>query len=242
MVSMKKRILVFLVVIAIAIVLISSGAVLNFLTNKSQEKNNLQKYSYSYENLRTIELCKNQDCSIAPSGFTDLKYNTNNVQIQKVVKKINEETTQYYENDINSDMSSNSCQNYVDMYNYQFATYTQYFIYETNKYTNISLYRTIADLCNDAVSYTPVQTYFFDKVTQQWLSQEEFKEKFNITDDFIKQAITDNINNLNYDNSLNLNYNNVDMEKTNVFFDKNGNIVVAYFQKENNTYYTTFIK
>lgn len=235
---MKNKILILLIIVAIA--LITSGLVLT-LTAKDDKSEIMKKYTYSYENVRKVDVCNSVDCSIVPSEFPDLVYDTGNQAIQDVVNKINKETEKYYKQTKAYSTSDFKCKEVSNLYKYGNSVYTQFIIYESSKYTNITVYRIIDDLCTKNTLYTPMETYFYDKETKTMLSQKQLKEKFHITTKDIEDAISKNITSFNEITGLNYQLDNIKERDYVVHFDSDGNLVVSYFLSDTKAYNTAII-
>ena len=234
---MKKKI--FLVILIILILIMAILIYIRVTYNKNNStKNNIVELS----SIKTVSFCNDRNnCNVVEDTFGDLKINFDYQEIQQWITKVNQETNQRYQETITSNTDNDeTCNNVKDIYNYKFSNKTYYDIYVGDKYISVSLVRIRKNLCTDEIEQIPRKTLIYNIKKQKCITRDELKSELNLTDDMIKEAINNNINNINDLSDFNF---PIEEDYSNYFlyFNNDGSLLVEYYQTSDQSYYSAVV-
>lgn len=231
---MKKKIL--LITLIILILPFISIIYLKISSTKNTEETPITIVEPKLELSKTLELCKDKNkCPIISENiYADLVLNINSKEVQQWINKINQETENYYQETISSNILDGTCPNTQNIFNYKVATKTHHINYSNDKYISISVQRIKYNLCNNTKEQLPTEILLYSREKNKKITQEELKEELNLTNDTIKEAIKANANDLNTPITENFNYENYKL-----YYDITGCLLAEY--QLDNDYYSAIV-
>jgi hypothetical protein len=233
---MKARIF-GVVLLVIAIGCISLGVFFT-LQEKDTKTESIGVIDYSYGETQTLDVCVSSDnCSVLPAEYSPLVYNTSIIDIQNMVNEVNADMKKYYEEAASSTLDDASCASVRNIYKHSLLPHFDITIYESKELTNITASYLISNLCLDSVEYLPLKSFAYDKEEKKVLNQEEFKKKYDITDQEIELAIQEDINSNNSINQTQYTLDDTRSRDYVVYFDRDGNLNVSYYLDPMQMYY-----
>ncbi len=242
---MKK---VSLIIFVFAVILIITGSVFtvfNTVESKKEEteENTNRLQAFNIEELK-ITMCQNEEnCPILPQkiyNFLSIDYENNN--LQKVVDTINKKTKEEYEKALASDMSDASCASLKSTFKHSLLFNNDINLHEDEEFFGISVHRYESNLCTEETIESDPEIYIFSRAKNDFISQEELKARFSITDEQIEEKIKENIEKEKKDRGLNYTFENVDKNKgISLYFSTESEILAYYYQQEDHSYHTASI-
>lgn len=211
-----------------------------FFTLKGEKPNkeSTEIIDYSYGETQTLDFCiSSENCSVLPMEYSPLVYNTSIIDIQNMVNEVNADMKKYYEEAVASTLNDASCTAVHDVYKHSLRPHFDITIFESKKLTNITASYLISNLCLDSVEYLPLKSFAYDKEEKKVLSQEEFKKKYNVSNQEIELAIQENINLINSRSQTNYSFSDTSSRNYVVYFDQDGNLAVSYYLEPEQKYY-----
>lgn len=234
----KQKVIIVISVIVVLILLIGLYLFINSKPKETQK-------SYHLEKTKSIDICKTTNCPIPDTiNFNKVEYDTDIKEIQRIIKIINDETDNYYNMVTTSNINDAACSAVKDIYNYRTAVFTNYNSYTNDDYINLSIKRTIVDVCTNEKQDGQVESYIYDRKQKKLITQEEFKIKQNIGTKKINDAITTNNTFLNENANLNLSLEDTYVDGNQnivLYYDTVGNLIASYYQTKAKQYYTASI-
>lgn len=240
----KTKKIIVTVVFILAITFLASGVYLlvSKPDNKKITKDNNKFYSMPEEKRLSIKNCKTSICHTTETDYYDtLVVNDEYKALNEKVKKINKETKALYKMANESTTNTAQCASVKDMYYHEYRVNSVYFNYENDKYASVAVQRNIINLCANTYERKQLEWYLYDKGNKKLLTQEQFKEKEEITESAITLVINNTIQQINKDESTNIQP-KVQYTDTVVFYDYQGNILVSFYIEELNTYTDAIVK
>lgn len=188
--------------------------------------------------------CKNPDDERCKYVNNSLRYITSNKSyplLDKAIKETNKIVEEKYNEVINSTLDSTECDKVKDIYNYRKIYMMGEFLYETNNIIGIAYEITGIDICTEKRTSPLFNSYIYDVKQNKMLSNDEILKLYNIEEDFITKAISDNISYWNKENSTN--YTIKDLNNNyKLYLSREGNLEVFYTLQQENITYTTTVK
>ena len=221
----KNKIIIVGIIILLIAVLVS---IILLKVVKLNAKND-DGYFFSFDQKYTIKICKSNDCKVSNEIKYDILELKNDIpELKSTIKKINDETITYYNETKNSKLDSEECANVKDIYKYRNITKTFFSNYESDKYIVISVNRIHQDLCLEkSINYSQ-DVYIYDKINKKIISEKEFKERENITDDLINTAIQY----YNEDHNTKCIIN----ENSKIYYSNEGNLIISAYDEITKSY------
>ena len=242
---MKKKKILPLIFIAVAIIIIIIGIVFLLLPINKKETKETSKSSTELGDRKEVEICKTEDCkSTQIVEYAYIEVNSPNKQVKDMVEKLNKKTNQYYEKTKNSNMDDASCSNVKDMYYHSYKAEVNPFSYVSADYISVAIQANEYYLCTEEIISNPVEAYIYDVKENKILTQEEFLKKKNITEEKITSCIEENVKVLNNIQKTSYTLNDVyDPSKKNIlFYDFDGNLLISYYNKITKYYETAIVQ
>ncbi|MBQ7105570.1 MAG: hypothetical protein IJN90_06915 [Bacilli bacterium] len=190
---MKRK--VSILVIVLSIVMIVSGSVMVFLSKDKETPDHLPQAIDFKEKDLEIVLCDDiNNCPYASKHiFKTYIYEGNNPKLINMFDDLNAKSNEYYNNNLNSLLDSNSCSKWAGIFKYDLRYISDYYIYFDDDFLNITVGRMKVNLCTDEVNNLPVQTYTYDIKNDKFLSKEDIITKNDLNDGKIIDAIKEYI-------------------------------------------------
>lgn len=222
----KNKIIIIGIIVLLIIVLISVILLKVVKINDKEEDN----YFYSFDQKYTIKICKSDDCKVPNEIKYDLLELKNDIpELNSSIKKINNDTIKYYNETKKSKLDGEECSSVKNIYKYRNITTTYFSNYESDKYIVIAVNRIHRDLCSKENTNDSPEVYIYDKINKKIISEKEFKENENITDDLINTAI----NYYNEEYKLNCTIN----EKSKIYYSNEGNLIISVYDENTKSYH-----
>ncbi len=239
---MKNKKIIYALLILLIILIISLVFIVVMPNKKENQK---QIDPFSLENIEKIQMCTNDNCpNIKENIYADISYDSDIASLQERIKKINQDTKNYYNQSKKSNMNDASCENVKNQYTHSIMTDTEYITYTGKKYISISVKRITGNICTDEIKHLPIETYIFNIDTKKEITSQQLKKELGITDEQIISSISTNIEELNKNNNTNFTINEV-IENNNdytLYYNTLGKLCVEYYQKSDDSYYSALIK
>lgn len=250
--SRKKKIVCVLICILISGILFFTF-VLNKKTEPSDDKvkqNNIstekiEETNFALSKSNEVLMCKNNQCFVESINYYNISYNGEIKEISEIVEKINNDTLAYYDMTINSTMDDISCNSIKDFYNYSLFVNSEFYGYEDDNYVSIAVQRNIRNFCKDEINSLQAEVYIYDKKLNKYLTQDDFKQRLNITEEEIDIVLTNNLN--SYNSLMGTNYllSNTyqnGIHDSRFFYSDEGKLFMSYKQNEDNMYYVVELR
>jgi len=137
-----------------------------------------------------------------------------------------------------------SCSNVKDMYYHSYKADIKPFSYTSDDYITVAIQTTEYYLCTEEIISKPVEAYIYDVKENKILTQKEFLQKKNITEEKIASSIEENLKGLNETQKTNYTMNDVydSSKKTVLFYDFDGTLLVSYYNKITNYYENAIVQ
>lgn len=242
---MKKRILIVILILLILITI--SISILKITNQMNQNTKEEQTPLATLTSIKEVQLCIDENNCLTSSKdfYANLKYENNNKETQQWIKKINEETENYYQESINSNTSNQNCsQEIKDIYKHSISIQNIYEVYNGKKYVSLSITRIKKNLCTKEYETIPIKVFLYNQQTKKETTQEQLKKDFNLTDTIIKEKIEENITEINNHTKTNLTiedtFQNNSLTYT-LYINQFGELLASYYQNANNSYYSVII-
>lgn len=231
-----------IIIIFIAIGMISLGVFYEF-SNKNDKIVDVDTTNIKVElgDTKTINPCiDNANC--LPGDIVDydfLTFSSGISEFDSVIDKINKDTKKYYNEALSSKSTDSTC---ASTYKNNFQFNSDYSLYKSKDYLSVSVIRSKLNLCTRENTPYPRETFIWGIKENKFLSQEEVKEAFGLTDEKINSAIAANVELLNSYSDNKISFENIDVNKIDLFFDHNGKLLISYYSPEKQIYYSTNIE
>lgn len=190
-----------------------------------------------------VEICKNQEnCPISLKPvYSMISMKTDNKEIKKVLDNINKETKNRYNQTKNSTFDDNKCPNAKNVYNYSYVSTLDYSLYENDDYISINVNRYNRDLCLDTNDMDKPESYIFSKKDNKFVTGEDLRKTFEISDKRIEVSIRNTIGNLNTSMGKSYTYENTftnGKQDLIYYFDYEGDLNIYFHSNEDDSYYS----
>lgn len=191
-------------------------------------------------------MCINEEnCGTLTDGnYAKLVYESDFPEVKKAINKINDDTEKYYQESLSSTMDDPSCLAVKDIYKHSIQVFNDFSVKLKNDILGISVNRSKKNLCTQQRESMQVESYLFDTKSKKMLTQEEFKKKMHLDNKKIENAIKENIKTLNQYSDINYSLENVRHDNKNdiiLYYNLSGELLVSYFQSEDQTYYSAVV-
>ena len=180
---------------------------------------------------KTIRVCrKDVQCGIADLKFNFIKSDVDSSLLQEKIEEVNKKILRDYRKVKKSDISYSECGPVASAY--QHRTYIQDVVnvYEDSDYYIFSLRSLENNFCTD-ISSEKLNTYFYDKKSDRFITEERFREIAGINDSMINNAILNDISSLK---EIGYNYVVDQSRPFQIFLTEDGGIYVYYYDIESN--------
>ena len=238
----EKKNLIGIILILVAIISIIIGIVIYFInpTPKDKKEANIQSE-------RIVDYCvvPNECPHPVPSTFADVTYETKNKEFNDWLEKVNKETDAYYEETKKSNTNDSACSEVKNVYKHSIRNVVNYSLYTGEKYVSVSVHRFSQNLCTGDITPIATETFIYDQENDKKTTKEELLENLNLTEKDIEKAIQ---NNIDYTNKTSSKKNTIeDTYKDgklnyNIYYNSMGELIVEYYQKSDETYYSAVLK
>lgn len=186
-----------------------------------------------YENIPGTEVCYDENCFAKQKNYYRLVYHTGIEKIDKVVKKINNDTLAYF----HKFEDSTICDEMVNVYRYQYMMTTDYYVFSNDRFVSIAIQRSKVNLCNQKEKVKPMKVWIYDLVKKKFITNSEFRETLNISSKKIEKGVIKNMKmqhelSLLYDGDVDYQFNNDDR----LYYDFDGNLYLSYYDNYIDSY------
>lgn len=161
--------------------------------------------------------------------------------IDSKIEKINQDTKKYYQTAIDSDVSDGSCVSVNTIYNHSRQTFSDLYEYHNDDYLAFAISRIDINLCANLKDSQQMESYVYSIKEEKLLTQEELKESLQISNEDLKEAITQTIDEYNSSAGTSVTIDEIDLNDTVVFFNGSGEVVVSYPWVDNISYFTAIV-
>ena len=212
----NKILIISLVVIIIGII---AAIVFAFLPNNN----------FDYKEIKEVRTCRGKGCiKDDPAYIFILKENTGIKELNDKIKEFNANTTRYL-NKVQSSSTENdsSCSQEVKDKYYN-SLFLENHVYRASdeKYKCIVVSNTIENVCTDEMEVMNPDVFIYSVASKKLLSQKEFKELEEITDEKIEEAIQKSLDYLGKYNDID--YDAKDATKKTLYYE-DGHVKVLYY-------------
>ena len=199
---------------------------------------------FSYDEYHEVEICKDSYYCKIPFTvyYNTIRYDTKNKEVLKIVDEINQQITKDYQKTMKSKLDSKvECDGVKGVYQYQYAVDLIYHVYTDQDYVMLGLTRTEYDACKNKVTSHPSDVKIFDKKTNKILSQKEFKNQIQVTDEMIHTALDDFVKEMKENGEMDVANPTIDYANVVLFYDGGLGLQASFKIKELNDYYIASI-
>lgn len=236
---MKKKFLITILIILISTLILITYTKIHFSKTNNHSQLNTTKTEFTKPKIKLIKtekFCKDEtNCPLyAENIYAQLTFDIKNKEIQQWIDKTNQQTTNYYEEAINSNTETEICNTTKDIYTHRLNTITDYIINIGKEYISLSVKRTKYDLCTKKVNESPYETLLFNIKKNKIITQDDLIKELNLSEELIKNSILQNARILNQEIPLDFNYSNY-----NLYYNSLNELLVEY--QLNNQYYSAII-
>lgn len=243
---MKKR-KVLLVILFFLIFLTCGLIFLKFNYSSIFEKNSVIKVS-NYDEKR-IEMCAepgNAQCRFNEVIFYKINFETKKEKLKNKIDEINAETDKYYNKSLNSNMDSDECKENADIYSHSESTSSIISTYNNDELINLFVYRIESNICTGDINKIRPESYIYDFEKDDFISQEEFMKKYNISEEMVQNAIINNNQSLSENTNMDLlieeSYDNDGKLDYILAYDNMGALQAWYYSKKLDNYNVATVK
>lgn len=239
----KKIRTISVVIISIFILILVSIIIYNviYLPN-SIEKDNYpsirNKNNLSTE-IKTLEICAaGIDCGYIASEYTTITTTINSSTLENIITELNNKTTESYNKSLNAtDMTLPECSSVSSIYSRNLMTQSNLILYDSDDILAFTLITKETNLCT-LLNNEEIIVYFYDIKTDKILTEQELKERYNITDNEIATAV---INNIEQKNIAESKLYTTNITEYHIYVERDGTIGVYYRQPEDNLFYNVLL-
>ncbi len=227
---MKSKILIILIVV-LSLGLIAGGI---YLSTSSTPKNLTPptKESYGLNELGRVTTCYNEDCTNQVTDiYAKIEYEYKSEKLQKVIKKINEDTEKNYQEAINSDTSDSSCSSISGYAKNSIRYSNEYHVYTTDEIISIAVKRDKQNICTFTGTSYPLESYFYDIKNDKFLETKEILKLLGYTEDNLKYTITTGLAALAQEMNITINYLD-EYKDTALYYTTAGDLYVSFYVNE----------
>ena len=230
-----------IIVLIIAIAVLALVGIMLFLRSSSTKEEKVDTFfDYPKDQIKKIKVCKNSsDCMFPDDVFNYLTVKDQYTGLNESIKMINKETEDYYNQVKNSDLSSDECSAVRNKYTKGLYVENVFINYSNDKYISINTKRTITNLCTMKITRPQVKVYLYDIKADKMITQDEFIERENITDEEIKTAIDKMNEILKKDGEV---IGDVDYSDIVLFYGYQGDIGVSYRFVDDDMYFDATVR
>ena len=225
----KKKYLIIILIVLFLVVLL----LILHPNRKSGDKGTLKDIKGAME----IDMCKSSTCGYdSPVYFNTIYVDDDDQLLKSEIKKLNDKKKYYYNLMNDSNMNSKSCSKYRNLYKHSKYVDTVTDKMNAVEFISICVNTIVTDVCTGKVDVIEPEILNYDKINHKKLSQEEFIQMFNITDEEINSAIDRELekNNLQIDNSK--------LENISLFYGSNNRILVTFYMPTINKYMYSLVR
>ena len=235
----NKKVSIILLIFGLMLLITGVVSVIIQLQNKS----NIyvpEETEYTLDLIDNVSTCYTEICpTISSISLNKINYETDNAELRAGIDKINRESEEYYQMVVESDVSNPSCEMYREELVHDTIVNEYYLIYTKGRYDSVGISRYIYNVCDNIYKYQQVEVYIYDKKEDKVLSQEEFKNALNLSDEEIRAKINEDLLSPNEGLDASVTIDDVDFNDLVLFYDYNGDLYVSYKETKGNTYRMT---
>ncbi len=221
------------IIVAVSLILIVLGMV--FLLPKNNKKNNVSvKSEWKVSGKLKYDVCKNEDDCTIKRDIVYHKFSNNykNDELQAAIKKLNNETDNYYK----EDTTTSSCSENSEYKNNRISN-LDYYVYDGDDYISLMYYRIIRNLCDNSQKATEVTNVIFSKKENKIITESEYRKREKITDEVIDKTIKDYIDIYNKTADEKIAIGDISEDNRIVYINNDGVASLLFKNNKENYYY-----
>lgn len=188
----------------------------------------------------------NAQCRFNEISYYKINFETEKEKLKNKIEEINADTDKYYNKSLNSNMDSDECKENADIYSHSESTTSLISTYNNDELINLFVYRIESNICTGETNKIRPESYIYDFEIDDFISQEDFMKKYNISEEMVKTAIISNNQALgeNADMYLATEENHDSEGKLDYIlaYDNMGTLQAWYYSKELDNYNVATIK
>ena len=227
-------------IILVILLIIGTSLILGTITYLKTPKDKDNKDNLGYKDIKKIIICKSKNCNFdSELYFQYLNTYEGKDKLNKEIKKVNDRTDKYYDLVLNSEFDRKECSNAKKIYNYSLGMRTYTKKHEDSDIISICINRQVIDLCTMKVKEVIEPDIInYDVKKNKLLTQEEFMNKYNVTDEDVKEVIK-----IEIESFPEKKYNIEDLKDYKLFYNQeDGGIMVSYYIPSLNGYLNTKVR
>lgn len=237
---MKNRYKKQILLIIIPIVLIVVGVIFTIFPLSKKELPTIK--NYGLEETKKIVTCYSPDCKNSIEDiYANMSYDYESDLLQEKIRKINQDTADYYNLVINSTTEEKTCSSIRNYNKHSLRVSNHYHSYTTDQLISISVKRSKINICTDDVEAYQTEAYIYDIAEDKLLSVEETMKTLGITQKDIMEAI-ENTNKAFAESTGKTIVTKEHYDDIALFYNTVGKLYVSYFIDEINDYYSAPIE
>ncbi len=190
--------------------------------------------AFSFDTSRVIHLCNDMRCPYDRDiTYPLFKINIENYDILDSINEINNKTIEYYDKTLDSKLEKDeTCGEFGTGVNYGYIANMDYYQYVDDEIASFGVQREERKLCEGVNTRHIPEIYLYDLVNKRYLTQEEFKKKYTITDQRIMSAIRKHLLKLYPDKLIE----EPEVENVSVVLDADKGMLVIFYDKSHGFY------
>lgn len=236
----KKVRTIGIIIISILLIILIAIIIYNVVyLSKEDDKQSSNEIKHISLDYKTLENCYNElDCESPYSEYATIKTDITSSNLMNILNNLNTKINDSYNKSLNStDMTTPGCVNYTNLYQRSIMTQNNLTIYDSDDLLGFTLLSEETNLCTSLVN-EDLEVYIYDVKNDKVLTEDEFKERYDITDDIISATIEANVNATN--EIYGLSY-TTEITEYNLYIQNDGTIGIYYKQPEENLYYNILL-
>lgn len=239
---MKSRTRIMIVIIIGIILLILIGIILYkvvyFPSNEGEDGKQVNVGHLTVE-YKTLDNCYDElNCEVPYSDYATLSTDISSNRLKNIMDELNTKIDNLYNKSLNStDMSNAECSNVSNLYQRSIMVENNLITYDNDGVLGLTLLSRETNLCT-SISNEEFDSYLYDIENDKILTNDDIKEKYDITDEIISSTIEANINAINVINGVNYTTNITDYS---LYIETDGTIGIYYMQPEDGLYYNILL-
>lgn len=226
-------VIISMLIIILLAVIIYNGVYLPLIEDK---QSTIKHLTLEY---KTLDNCYDQlNCAVPYSDYATIGTDIPTTNLMNVLNSLNTKMDEVYNKSLNStDMTTPECIEYSSLYKRSVMGENNLTIYDSDNLLGLTLLSRETNLCT-SVSNEDLDVYVYDVKNDKVLTNDEIKEKYDITDAMISSTIEANVDAINEINELNF---STDINEYNLYIGNDGTIGVYYKQPEDSLYYNVLL-